>query len=134
MITSSRWPAEGRAIGAGWFRIPQLDSLVGLGRVELPTSRLSGVRSNHLSYRPASVAAAGRAAVGLNLAPSEPADCCTRSEQTRSTRITRWRSLHQVEEIARAWIRAGISTWDQTPPHDADPPWHSGRRSNRSGP
>src|SRR5437016_6835196 len=28
------------------------DSLVGLGRVELPTSRLSGVRSNQLSYRP----------------------------------------------------------------------------------
>ena len=28
------------------------DLLVGLGRLELPTSRLSGVRSNHLSYRP----------------------------------------------------------------------------------
>ena len=27
-------------------------AVVGLGRVELPTSRLSGVRSNHLSYRP----------------------------------------------------------------------------------
>ena len=27
-------------------------SVVGLGRIELPTSRLSGVRSNHLSYRP----------------------------------------------------------------------------------
>ena len=27
-------------------------SLVGQGRVELPTSRLSGVRSNHLSYWP----------------------------------------------------------------------------------
>lgn len=27
-------------------------NLVGLGRLELPTSRLSGVRSNHLSYRP----------------------------------------------------------------------------------
>ena len=26
--------------------------VMGLGRVELPTSRLSGVRSNHLSYRP----------------------------------------------------------------------------------
>ena len=26
--------------------------LVGLGRVELPTSPLSGVRSNQLSYRP----------------------------------------------------------------------------------
>src|SRR5688500_1986764 len=31
------------------FEIP---SLVGLGRFELPTSRLSGVRSNQLSYRP----------------------------------------------------------------------------------
>ena len=29
-----------------------LNRLVGLGRVELPTSRLSGVRSNQLSYRP----------------------------------------------------------------------------------
>ena len=27
-------------------------TLVGLGRLELPTSRLSGVRSNQLSYRP----------------------------------------------------------------------------------
>ena len=27
-------------------------AMVGLGRLELPTSRLSGVRSNHLSYRP----------------------------------------------------------------------------------
>jgi hypothetical protein len=26
--------------------------VVGLGRLELPTSRLSGVRSSHLSYRP----------------------------------------------------------------------------------
>ena len=26
--------------------------VVGLGRLELPTSPLSGVRSNHLSYRP----------------------------------------------------------------------------------
>ena len=29
-----------------------LIKMVGLGRLELPTSRLSGVRSNHLSYRP----------------------------------------------------------------------------------
>ena len=28
------------------------NGMVGLGRLELPTSRLSGVRSNHLSYRP----------------------------------------------------------------------------------
>ncbi len=29
-------------------------TMVGLGRFELPTSRLSGVRSNQLSYRPES--------------------------------------------------------------------------------
>lgn len=29
-----------------------ITKLVGLGRFELPTSPLSGVRSNHLSYRP----------------------------------------------------------------------------------
>ncbi len=32
---------------------PLITFLVGLGRVELPTSPLSGVRSNQLSYRPA---------------------------------------------------------------------------------
>jgi hypothetical protein len=31
---------------------PERPALVGLGRLELPTSRLSGVRSNQLSYRP----------------------------------------------------------------------------------
>jgi hypothetical protein len=36
-------------------------SVVGLGRLELPTSPLSGVRSNHLSYRPKSL---GRQAGG----------------------------------------------------------------------
>jgi hypothetical protein len=30
----------------------RLKAMVGLGRLELPTSRLSGVRSNQLSYRP----------------------------------------------------------------------------------
>ena len=40
--------------------------MVGLGRLELPTSRLSGVRSNQLSYRPVN-ARRGNAA----LAPTE---------------------------------------------------------------
>ena len=41
-----------------FIRVTQLlgsrspNKLVGLGRLELPTSRLSGVRSNHLSYKP----------------------------------------------------------------------------------
>jgi hypothetical protein len=33
--------------------------LVGLGRFELPTSRLSGVRSNQLSYRPVPLTSSG---------------------------------------------------------------------------
>ena len=33
--------------------------VVGLGRLELPTLRLSGVRSNHLSYRPMTAAQDG---------------------------------------------------------------------------
>ena len=32
----------------------RFEEMVGLGRFELPTSRLSGVRSNQLSYRPGS--------------------------------------------------------------------------------
>ncbi len=35
------------------FKLPE-GYVVGLGRLELPTSRLSGVRSNQLSYRPSS--------------------------------------------------------------------------------
>jgi hypothetical protein len=38
--------------------------LVGLGRFELPTSPLSGVRSNQLSYRPKIVGGAGRDRTG----------------------------------------------------------------------
>ena len=34
--------------------------VVGLGGLEPPTSRLSGVRSNHLSYKPMLVSASGR--------------------------------------------------------------------------
>ena len=39
---------------ATWLLHPAIN-MVGLGRLELPTSRLSGVRSNQLSYRPLSI-------------------------------------------------------------------------------
>ena len=38
-----------------YIPLPNPKITMGLGRVELPTSRLSGVRSNHLSYRPGGV-------------------------------------------------------------------------------
>ena len=37
------------------FVICKKDNMVGLGGLEPPTSRLSGVRSNHLSYKPMTV-------------------------------------------------------------------------------
>ena len=36
----------------GQLQSPSGSQMVGLDRIELSTSRLSGVRSNHLSYRP----------------------------------------------------------------------------------
>ncbi len=46
---SGGWTGESKIAPAPRHRS---DSSVGLGGVEPPTSRLSGVRSNHLSYRP----------------------------------------------------------------------------------
>jgi hypothetical protein len=45
-------PTELRPPGQQYDRRSNGLSLVGPGRVERPTSRLSGVRSNHLSYEP----------------------------------------------------------------------------------
>jgi hypothetical protein len=61
MAPSGRRPKEARGQKSEGFGAPLLNSdfwllvrltMVGLGRLELPTSRLSGVRSNRLSYRP----------------------------------------------------------------------------------
>ena len=48
--------------------------LVGLGRFELPTSPLSGVRSNQLSYRPDSTAPANLH-VQMKIAPTRRLLC-----------------------------------------------------------
>ena len=42
-----------------------LDYLVGLGRLELPTSRLSSARSNQLSYKPLTREASNMQATGI---------------------------------------------------------------------
>ncbi len=60
---ASESPARGRKFGK------HCDGLVGLGRFELPTSPLSGVRSNQLSYRPVFGAATGRWFATLNWPP-----------------------------------------------------------------
>ncbi len=52
--------------------------LVGLGRVELPTSPLSGVRSSHLSYRPSGLPCL------VELVGIEPATSCLQSRRSPS--------------------------------------------------
>lgn len=47
-------------------------AVVGLGRLELPTLRLSGVRSNHLSYRPLAKALARSRSSSEALAQRHP--------------------------------------------------------------
>ena len=47
------------------FLTSDFRAMVGLGRVELPTSPLSGVRSNHLSYRPVRLLCFGQPLVEL---------------------------------------------------------------------
>ncbi len=55
--------------------------MVGLGRLELPTSRLSGVRSNHLSYRPQSIEP-----IGLTEQVHGPARACKFTAEERETK------------------------------------------------
>ena len=49
-LPAELWPR--RRAGSRRLRLRRPTTMVGLGRLERPTSPLSGVRSNHLSYRP----------------------------------------------------------------------------------
>lgn len=51
-LPAELWPRNQKTNAA-------LDKMVGLGRLELPTSRLSSARSNQLSYKPSAREAAG---------------------------------------------------------------------------
>ena len=72
------------------------DKMVGLGRLERPTSPLSGVRSNHLSYRPQSKP---------KLRPMYPE--LRREAKTAASRIARpdWPLLFQEIRYERQPVR-----------------------------
>ena len=57
--------------------------MVGLGRIELPTSRLSGVRSSHLSYRPDHL----NRPVAMTFDPTSSTDV---QDQRSHARLTSW--------------------------------------------
>src|SRR5690242_3242638 len=72
--------------------------LVGLGRVELPTSPLSGARSSQLSYRPSEIRAPGR----LRRLPSS-----VRSDAVKERRA-HWGLASQDQIVVRAGVEATL--------------------------
>ena len=79
---------------------------MGQGRVELPTSRLSGVRSNHLSYWPSQVTAraaldsrpegtCARLALAVSGVAANRIGCGPRSLETEP---------YALLELARQWV------------------------------
>ncbi len=99
-------------------RNEELGDLVGLGRFELPTSPLSGVRSNQLSYRPAV-----HPKQESRLAASYRAQSA--SQHRDSVRINRTNedkcvSTHQVvptsfKEVIQPQVPLGLPCYDFTP-------------------
>ena len=83
------------------------ERMVGLGRLERPTSRLSGVRSNQLSYRPAAPAARTPKGDG------PPADGAGRDGQTAAPgapppRLCRGVLGHAAAMPQRCWPHRGV--------------------------
>jgi hypothetical protein len=93
---------------------------MGLARIELATSRLSGVRSNQLSYRPVFVPVKTREGKGRNpkIPPAVPA-CrngravanCGRTTIPLAVRRTanRWASVSAARRKANCWQGSGLS-------------------------
>jgi hypothetical protein len=78
--------------------------MVGLGRFELPTSPLSGVRSNQLSYRPAKYARKRARDTVASTVSNE--DKCVDTYQS---------ALHIVKEVIQPQVPLGLPCYDFTP-------------------
>src|SRR5271168_3866060 len=71
------------------------ENLVGLGRLELPTSPLSGVRSSHLSYRPNLLA--GNILRELARSSNNGASCVSRA--AGSEKSAHAREMHALRSL-----------------------------------
>ena len=74
---------------------------MGLGRVELPTSRLSGVRSNHLSYRPEAVRACRKACTEQTATPQGFVQKEKRGRRVPHKVVTEVRPCSEARPICR---------------------------------
>jgi hypothetical protein len=74
--------------------------MVGPGRLELPTSRLSGVRSNHLSYGPPTCWSAGLLVIGLATTPRPVTQKAGRLPRPRTLRAGRPVQAPRLKDIS----------------------------------
>jgi hypothetical protein len=72
---------------AGVPKVVGVPRVVGLGRLERPTSPLSGVRSNHLSYRPVASRFKESASARHLITPIHM--CCPEEKEKRRRRMSR---------------------------------------------
>ena len=81
-LPAELWPRNQKTNAA-------LDKMVGLGRLELPTSRLSSARSNQLSYKPSAREAASKPPAGRRQADRlarTPGACSSAKKEKRRRR------------------------------------------------
>jgi hypothetical protein len=80
--------------------------MVGLGRLERPTSPLSGVRSNHLSYRPELSQESRRAIYSLGRRPDHALSGEERETKTAASRMKRpdWPHVFLQRSDMAGWM------------------------------
>ena len=84
---------------------------VGQGRVELPTSRLSGVRSNHLSYWPGVMPRAFFAFGVTFRSGGADASGCARVERLERDRADSVVAGFAVSGVATTAMHAALAPW-----------------------
>ena len=89
--------------------------MVGLGRLELPTSPLSGVRSNQLSYRPISLASTSEASMFGLLQIRYHAICVNTREIFPEEKASTNTVLLQDKEVIQPQVPLGLPCYDFTP-------------------
>ena len=90
-----------------------LMNLVGLGRFELPTSALSGMRSNQLSYRPKNILMPGNSS---SEARTNVQGCAVNQITCEGTCILHYRDFfYSLKEVIQPHVPVRLPCYDFTP-------------------
>ncbi len=82
-LPAELWPRNQKTNASGGKRSMKM---VGLGRLELPTSRLSSARSNQLSYKPSAREASTHAGMTGHMRCAAPGACSSAKKEKRRRR------------------------------------------------